>query len=600
MSAFIKKRSMSIKTRLVFIFVVVILLTSISISMFSYKAAENTIKTQSADWISAYINQTVNRFDFFLGSILRASMSITFNRDLNKTLPKISEGSYEDYNSMLRAMDLVSVFNNTNQYVYQVSIYAFKNNIVLTSRGRNTPINPESEEYKLIKQILIDNPRAKTVTQKWIENRSVIFEQKSIRVFTLIMPINDRYSNEIIGCVVTYILDDQISSLFKDLNISKNGNVVLIDEYGKVISALDKNMVGQDFSMFIEQDSSRNLLSYNKTVNGRDYFVTYARTQYAGWGFISIIPIKELMQKNTGVLGNTIILITGITFLLSILISYIFNLNFYKPVKYLVENIKLHDTDKNIDRSLLSRNDEISFIFRSFNEVFSEKRELIKNVYEQKLHLKEAEIRLLHSQINPHFLYNSLDNVIWMNKSQKHDEANNLVKAIVKFFRFSLSKGDEIVTVSQVKEQMESYFSIQKIRYADRLKVGMDFEKPILHCKMLKLLLQPIIENSIYHGIEKKAGEGMIEISGNREGNTLVFKVEDDGVGVSPERLTEVNRIINSDEQDEENFSALQNINKRIKLFYGDDYGIELSSHEGEGTTVIVKVPVLDDTGEGE
>ena len=588
---------MSIKTRLILIFIIVILLTSASISLFSYKAAENTVETQSAEWVGAYINQTVNRFNFFMDSIVRASMAISFNKDLNATLQRIGAGSYDDYNNLLRVMDLVAVFNNTNQYVYQVNIYGFKNNIFLTSRGSNMRIDGDSAEYMLVKELFIDNERAKTISQKWIECRPVKFYNQEVMVFTLIMPINDRLSNDIIGCVVTYITDKQISSLFRDWRLSSNhGSVALINENGAVISAPDDGLLGMDLSGYMGVDN-QGQASFNKNVDGQECLVTYAATQYAGWGFLSIVPIKELMRENTSVLRQTILIVTGVTLILAILISYIFNLGFYKPVKDLVDNINLHGSYKDAGRSLMSRTDEIGFIFRSFDEVFSEKEELLKNVYEQKLHLKDAEIQLLHSQINPHFLYNTLDNVVWMNKSQKYDEANKLIRAIVRFFRASLGSGDEIVTVGKEKLQMESYFEIQTIRYADRLKVIIDFDDNILDCGMLSLLLQPIVENSIYHGIEKKIGDGVIKISGARDGCVLVFVIEDDGVGASDERLAEVNRAINAGAPEAAGFSALHNINKRIKLFYGDEYGIMLSGRGGGGMKVVVRIPVIEAAG---
>lgn len=286
------------------------------------------------------------------------------------------------------------------------------------------------------------------------------------------------------------------------------------------------------------------------------------------------------------------ILISVVALLIAILLSFLINGIIYKPIGRLVLVVREHGTEHAQDR-LLCRKDEIGFLFRSFREILAENGDLIKNDYEKKILLKNAEIRLLHSQINPHLLYNSLGSIIWMAKSEQYSAIQDLVGALIKFYRMSLNKENEIVSLREVKEQIECYLSIQKIRYSDRLRVEIDFEESILRYKMLKLLLQPVVENSIAYGIEKKVGDGVVKVTAKRADELLLISVEDNGVGVSAERLEEINAIIHSDEQPED-FSVLQNINRRIKLFYGDEFGISLSGRENKGMTVSISVPVLE------
>jgi len=543
--------------------------------------------------ISGYLNQSVKRFDLFMENLHRASMSIAFNKDLNKILARINQGSYEDYNNLLRINDLISTFNNTNRFVYLVNIYDFKNGVIIPSRGTKRKINLEDSEYKLVKSLLIDNSDAYKILYHWVESRIINLNGVEKNVLTFAIPIKDNFTGEIIGSVMTYVPEEHISGMCLEISFSSGGNAILVNSSGKAISSSEPNLVGENFFDYLNVERQGND-SYIRKIDGKEYLVSYRKSNYIDWSFLSIVPIKIIMQKNTGVLRNTFVFIGLGTILLAFLLSYIVNFYFYKPIRYLIDDIKAHIKEKNLDLKPISRDDEIGFIFNSFYEILLENRVLIENIYEQKILLQEAEIRLLYSQINPHFLYNSLDSIIWMLMFKQYDDIGILVKALVKFFRITLSEGNEIITVRQAKERIESYFIIQKIRYSDRLIVDVDFEESILEFKMLKLMLQPVVENSIYHGVEKKLGEGIIKVTGRQEGDVLVFKVEDNGVGISPQRLDEVNKIINSEEQQLDQFYALQNINKRIKIFYGDNYGISLESSEGEGTIVNIKVHVIE------
>lgn len=593
-----KLKSTSIRTKLILIFISIILFTSVSISLFTFSAAENEIKEKSDELSAAYLNQVVKHFDLLMGNAQDATISLAFNKDINIIMTKINEGTYEDFDyfqkAMAKAMDMFSAFQNANKYIEIINVYDFNNKVIMSSDGVKASINDKSPEYNMIKELYDNKHNSYKEIIKWIGPRMVRLNKTDRFVFTFIMPVRSLESNTVIGFITTYIREDKVCDAYREMSLSGGGRIILVDKNGKVLSSLDKNVIGQEYSVFMQHYKPGNLSSYLENIGGNKYIITYRKSEYNEWGFLLIIPLKVLMRKNFSALQNTFVLISSTTIILAFLVSFVFNFYFYKPIKYLISRIRQHSSDNDGADAMFSRSDEIGFIFKSFNEILVENKELMKNNYEQKLHLKDSEIRLLHSQINPHFLYNSLDAVIWLVKFKKYDDIVNLTNAMVSFFRMSLDKGNEIVTVRRVKEQLESYFVIQKIRYSNRLKVELNFDPSILDCKMLKLLLQPIVENSIYHGIEKKIGECFIRITGVKSGNILKFTIEDNGVGISPERLEEVNRIINSEEQEPGIFYALQNINIRIKLFYANVYGIKLESNLGTGTIVRIVIPTID------
>jgi sensor histidine kinase YesM len=417
----VRLKGISMRIRLILNFIALILFTSTCISIFSYRASKNTIKMQSQELISGYLNQSVKRFDLFMENLHRASMSIAFNRDLNRILSRINEGNYEDYNNLLRINDLISTFNNTNRFVYLVNIYDFKNGVIIPSRGAKKKIDLALPECKLVNSLFIENNDAYKILYKWIEGRIVNLNGEEKNVLTFAIPIKDNYTGEIIGSVMTYVLEEHISSICKEVSLSSGGLTVIVNSKGRAISSSEPNVVGKEFCSYLNGDKQEHD-SYVIKVDREEYLVSYRESSYIGWNFLSIVPIKVMMEKNIGVLKNTFIFIGLGTILLSFLLSYIINFYFYKPIAYLMNDIKTHIRKENLDLKPISRNDEIGFIFNSFYEILLENRSLMKSVYEQKILLQEAKIRLLYSQINPHFLYNSLDSIIWMLMFKQYDD----------------------------------------------------------------------------------------------------------------------------------------------------------------------------------
>ncbi|MCR5723584.1 MAG: sensor histidine kinase [Treponema sp.] len=218
-----------------------------------------------------------------------------------------------------------------------------------------------------------------------------------------------------------------------------------------------------------------------------------------------------------------------------------------------------------------------------------------ENIREQQ-NLQKAEMKALQAQITPHFLYNTFDTIIWLAESEQIDEVIEVTKAFSQFFRISLSKGHEWITVEQELEHVKSYLTIQKIRYADILDYAIMTDESIKAFPMLKLLLQPLVENAIYHGIKNKRGRGHITVKAERSAtvpHALSFSVQDDSIGFEPERLSAVLAELSSGTQAETLTAAygLYNVNKRLKLYYGEQMQVHIESERGKGTTVSFTIP---------
>lgn len=266
----------------------------------------------------------------------------------------------------------------------------------------------------------------------------------------------------------------------------------------------------------------------------------------------------------------------------------------YTPIK------KLHDVTTTITKNdlqalMTSDNvDEITELGLSFNIMIGKIKVLLDSKIKEQENLKKAELRALQAQINPHFLYNTLDTIIWMAESNKTDQVVEIVSALSSFFRISLSKGRDWITIGEEVERIRSYLKIQKMRYRDILDYKIEVDEDVSENTILKLILQPLVENAIYHGIKNKRQGGTINVRARQKNHDEVqLEVEDDGIGFTPEKLAQLRAELEDDSGDiklESGF-GIGNVNKRIRLYYGKPYGLSVQSEYTTGTCVTLVIP---------
>lgn len=267
----------------------------------------------------------------------------------------------------------------------------------------------------------------------------------------------------------------------------------------------------------------------------------------------------------------------------------------YIPIK------KLHDVTSTITKNdlqvLMTRDnvDEITELGMSFNIMIGKIRELLDAKIKEQENLKKAELRALQAQINPHFLYNTLDTIIWMAESKKTEDVVTIVSALSNFFRISLSKGRDWITIGEELERTRSYLTIQRMRYRDIMDFSIHADEKVLNGTVLKLVLQPLVENALYHGLKNRRQRGTITVRAQQKAdNEVLLEVRDDGIGIPPETLEQILGALN-DDSDETRFETgfgLVNVDRRIKLYYGRQYGITLSSEYRQGTCVGIVIPL--------
>lgn len=260
--------------------------------------------------------------------------------------------------------------------------------------------------------------------------------------------------------------------------------------------------------------------------------------------------------------------------------------NITKPVYELCEKVAhLGKGDFNVV-PIQAKNQELLTLDEGFNEMTVQMNRLLQRVKDNQNELRKAELELLQAQINPHFLYNTLDSIIWLAESHQDAEVIRMTSNLSTFFRTSLSSGKDIITLATERQQIESYLKIQKIRYSDILQYTIDISPELYHFLIPKLTLQPLVENALYHGVKNKREIGYIQVIGREEGDDILLQVIDNGAGMDEVKIEELRGGFY-----EENQTGLGNVQNRLRLYCGAGYGLSFDSEVGVGTTVTVRLP---------
>ena len=244
-------------------------------------------------------------------------------------------------------------------------------------------------------------------------------------------------------------------------------------------------------------------------------------------------------------------------------------------------------------RAQADSEDEVAELAVSFNKMAGSMQSLIDKVKEDERKMRKADLRLLQEQIQPHFLYNTLDTIVWLIESNEPDEAVTMVVTLSDFFREILSKGKEFISIKEEEKHISSYLQIQEMRYRDILEYDIQLDQVIYKYQILKLTLQPVVENALYHGIKYKRAKGCIHIHGEKEGDIIRLTVRDDGVGMDEDELEQLRQQIEKPCQETEKGFGLANVNERIHMYFGPEYGMKIQSQKGKGTTVEIVIPAL-------
>jgi Predicted signal transduction protein with a C-terminal ATPase domain len=393
---------------------------------------------------------------------------------------------------------------------------------------------------------------------------------------------------------------DVFDSIYLRSQPNRTGAIIITDNEGKVISADDKGFLHQNIRRFsyLKPALLDENQSYTALVNHQKMFITTFTIQKTNWKIMNLIRYRVL-TRDIEKIWHCLVAVLILIILLFLVFTVFFFRSMIIPVNKLIKQMQLVEQGNFNANIEIKGNHEIYQLGQSFNKMVYEINHLITERNLKERARSKAELEALKSQINPHFIANTLNSIRLMAMIAKVDSIKNMTGAFMKLLAASFSKDDALTSVRMEMEYLQNYTYIMKVRYGDKFDVTFDISQDILETFILKLILQPILENAILHGVSELAEKGIIQITGRRFQDDLLFEIKDNGVGISPEQ---VKKLLTEDCRNPKGFSSIgiMNVDKRIKLNYGNNYGLTIESVPGEFTKVKIVLPLILENGKGE
>ncbi|KWX74091.1 hypothetical protein AMQ84_21185 [Paenibacillus riograndensis] len=402
-----------------------------------------------------------------------------------------------------------------------------------------------------------------------------------------------------VGLLTIDIPVTEFDNLLDHYKPTAGSRIYIADQTGTIAISPDAALLGQNIStqdyysqMKTAEGGGGTLHSFRQVIQGDNMLVSYIKIPETGWTILSFSPVKELNGELAS-FQRVMYIAISICMLISLMMALLLSENISAPIRKFIQSMS-HAESGNFNIIIrYRRKDEFSYLFNRYNKLLQQIKALIDKLYVTELRKKEAELKTLQAQINPHFLYNTLDSINWIAINHDIPEISNMVTSLSDFFRYSLSKGRNIIPLRDELRQVDSYLQIQQFRFQDKLEYELEETDPqvLEECLVVKLSLQPLVENALIHGIQKRRGKGRIRIRVKQSQDILCVSVFDDGVGADPERL---NQLLTDKQPGNESY-GIRNVHTRIQQFFGEAYGIRYyaNTEDQRGLLAVVRFPVV-------
>lgn len=522
------------------------------------------------------LNQVALNLDSYVSSMLEVSNLLDVNMGINRYTP----GKELD--------DLMKVIVGTRTDIVSLMLFNAEGELIGSMPKDELKPNTDIKRQEWFSSI--KNKPGIFFAQPHVQN---LFPGKHKWVVTLSKSVFyfDERGKLTQGILVVDMNFSSIDKLCSKVNLGKKGYIYIIDKHGGLVYHPQQQLL----YMGLKTENSEKALgyisgNYTEYLDGKKRLVTVRTVDYTNWRIIGVYYMDELVTTNREILNFAVwISLIGIFFVVAISVSITGKIT--QPIKELertMEKVESGDFDMNVE---VKGEDEVVHLANTFNSMLATTRRLMVQIVSEQEEKRKSELNALQAQINPHFLYNTLDSIVWMAENGKSQDVIVMVTALAKLFRISISRGKNIISVKEEMEHAKNYLIIQNIRYKNKFKYSLNAEEDVLELLTMKLILQPLIENAIYHGVEYMVDEGSIEISAFLRGESLIFQVKDNGLGMTKETLENLlSKIV---EGSEGSGVGVKNVHERIRLYYGKEFGLEIESEREVGTTIRITQPIV-------
>lgn len=591
-------KDLSIKKKLLLILYIQIIIPLIFIGYMSYKNSEEIIQKKSIAYSQDILRMIELRLKDYSNNLAVISQDLLSDGNifdiLNSEESNIDPlNSYENENKISNILKKVILSRNEIQSICIVSNrlkYYFKDN--------------NSSKTSIVDTL----PYPKVLAKARLGYGQVVWvldsKNRKVENIFLARMIYNRDTYKEMGLLAIQVKKEFFEAVYQDLVTEDMKNIAVISSENEVIVSRNPNNV-----YLLNKDLQKSVPGKNGPIvdKASGTLISYVNMNQPNWIVVTYISLRQLF-KEIDLLRQRIIMLSIISVLILTILSVYIAVDFINPINKLVKGMEKVQKGASDVRVEVDREDELGFLNRTFNKMVKEINNLVTWIYREQITRKEAELKALQSQINPHFLFNTLESINWMAQLNNVPEISETVSDLSSLMEASIGRDDRLITVEEEFTYTDKYISLLKRRFEDRLELVKNLQDSALKVRIPRLLIQPLIENAVYHGVEKCRGKGIINLNAFIDKDSLVIEVIDNGPGIESDELEMLNEKLAMDNDtyfktlgSKKNKSiGIENVNRRIKLFYGESYGLKIESETGKYTKIDVTIPLQQETtGEG-
>lgn len=562
-----KKKDLSISIYLLFfilsIIIIVVFLLTISFRQVLKESLLSVAQTNSEQSVT----QVLNTIENYSNDILNKVNNMT----------KIVNESTDTDNIKEHMKTMV----NINEDIVSIIIYDMDGNI-LDYQG-NATLKTNIDNNLSFDKSLFSSNRDYAITSPHVQN---LFDGEYPWVVTV---CQKQWSNS--HDKLVYVAMDirfvSIARYIDDVGIGEHGYCFIVNRNDDLVYHPLQQLIYLD----VKEERVNEVISYREgnTINDGVIYTVKDVSKF-DWRVVGVSYVNELVDDRATTAVELIIIIALIVMVFAVIILFILSNKLTKPVRSLVDAMSTFEKNAvDFKYTPVRGASEFNKLSSSFEHMVIQIQELMDKVKKEEIALRKTELKALQAQINPHFLYNTLDSIQWMCEEEKTEDAIAMVGALAQLFRISISKGYELIPIEKEIQHAQNYLVIQSYRYKDQFSYHFDIDDEVLPYLCNKITIQPIIENALYHGISRMVDEGEILISVHKIDEDIIITIKDNGVGMSKDQ---VESILKKERTDSKGI-GVKNVNDRIKIYFGDDYGIVVESELDIGTTITIRIPAI-------
>lgn len=558
-------------------FTVISILGMLGVGLIYFSTYTNTSQQQIVDDNTQLVNQVEVNLTNYLRNMMRISDSLYYNI--------IKDTDFEK-ESIDKEMALLYEANRDNL----VSIACFETDGTLITA---TPVNTLKKHADVAEQEwfmrAVDKPENHHFSSSHVQNLFVDSDNRYYWVLSLSKGIElTRDGSTASGILLVDMNFSGIERLFTKVNSSEIGYMYLVDREGEIVYHPRQNLIYSNIS----EENNKTVVNYDdgthmENFQGEDRVVIVKTVGYTGWKIVSVIPKANLHMNNINAVWITVL---SLAILMLIVINQYISIAVTRPLHKLESSVKQLDL-QHPEKIYVDGPDEIRHLGETLRSMVEQMRNLMDDRVKEQEEKRKNELDALQSQINPHFLYNTLDSIVWMIESERYEEAISMITALANLFRISLSQGKTIITIKEEFQHARNYSNIQKMRFKNKFQINFLLDEKLEKYLTIKLIIQPLLENAIHYGMEVMDGDGEILVSGYEMNGDIYIDVIDNGIGMPPEQ---VERLLTGEPYERKRGSGigLRNVDRRIKLYFGENYGLNIKSEPDVGTKVTIHLPM--------